>query len=72
MIVNLGSMSSQVGFPANRDMGLDPYLPSKGGVMQFTRNLAVDLARNRIRVNCICPDHLFTNLTERLTQDLSL
>ena len=68
-IINLGSIASLVGLPAYRNAGFDPYPPSKGGVLQFTRNLAVDLARDNIRVNCICPGHLYTRLTEPLTRD---
>lgn len=71
-IINLGSIASLVGYPADRKMGFDPYGPSKGGVLQFTRNLAVEIAQFGIRVNCICPGHLYTNLTEKLTTNPEL
>lgn len=32
-----------------------PYNASKGAVVVMTRGLAVDLARFKIRVNCVCP-----------------
>ena len=44
-------------------------MPSKGGVVQFTRNLAIDLAGKSIRVNCICPGFVTSNLTRALTED---
>ena len=68
-IINLGSIASLVGMPSDRNAGFDPYPPSKGGVLQFTRNLAVDLAKHEIRVNCVCPGHVYTSLTEPLTSD---
>ena len=68
-IVNLASIAALVGMPADRKAGFDPYPPSKGGVLQFTRSLAVALAVEGIRVNCICPGHIYTSLTEPLTSD---
>jgi 3-oxoacyl-[acyl-carrier protein] reductase len=32
-----------------------PYNAAKGAVVVMTRGLAVDLARFKIRVNCVCP-----------------
>lgn len=71
-IINLGSIASLVGMPSARNAGFDPYPPSKGGVLQFTRNLAVDLAKHGIRVNCVCPGHVYTSLTEPLTRDFDM
>ncbi len=68
-IINIGSIASLTGPPAERKQGFDPYPASKGGVLQLTRSLAVELARDNIRVNCICPGHVYTDLTEGLTSD---
>lgn len=68
-IINMGSIMSLVGYPANMGGGFNPYNPSKGGVLQFTRNLAVDYADRNIRVNCICPGYVESNLTKALTDD---
>lgn len=68
-IVNIGSIASLTGLPAERKQGFDPYPASKGGVLQLTRSLAVELALDNIRVNCICPGHVYTDLTEDLTND---
>jgi len=49
-IVNVGSVSSfvaQAGTPA--------YVASKGGALMLSKALALDLAPNGIRVNCVCP-----------------
>ena len=42
-----------------------PYNTSKGGVMQLTRCLAMDLADDRIRVNGVCPGPIYTQASER-------
>lgn len=68
-IINLGSIMSLVGYPADMGGGFNPYGPSKGGVIQFTRNLAVEFASKNIRVNCVCPGYVTTNLTKTLTEN---
>ena len=68
-IINIGSIMSLVGYPVGMGGGFNPYNASKGGVLQFTRNLAVDLARKNIRVNCICPGYVETNMTRALTEN---
>ena len=68
-IVNLASIIALVGYNRGLGGGFNPYPPSKGGVLQFTRNLAIDLAPDKIRVNCICPGYLKTDLTEPLWND---
>lgn len=69
-IVNLASIIGLVGYPQGiLSLGFDAYASSKGGVVQFTRNLAVDCAKDNIRVNCICPGYTETNMTEALTTD---
>lgn len=37
------------------EQGLIAYCTSKGALLQFTRALAVDHAREGIRANCVCP-----------------
>ena len=71
-IINLASTMSLVGYHAGLGGGFNPYPLSKGGVLQFTRNLAVDYARKNIRVNCIVPGYVTTNLTRTITDDPEL
>lgn len=40
------------------------YVASKGGLLQLTRALAVDLAPQGIRANCVCPGNIETPLTD--------
>lgn len=68
-IVNLASIMGVVGYPAGMGGGFNPYVPSKGGVLQFTKNLAIDCASKNIRVNCLCPGYVETNLITGLTSD---
>lgn len=49
-IVNIASVMGLIGFP-----GLIGYAASKGGVIQVTRALAVELATSQIRVNAVAP-----------------
>ena len=71
-IINLASIIALVGHPpglSGPSGGFNAYPPSKGGVLQLTRNLGVDCAKDNIRVNCICPGYLDTRMTETLTSD---
>lgn len=61
-IINIASINGLVGYPIGLGGGFDAYVPSKGGVVQFTKNLAIDYGKKNIRVNCICPGHIETNL----------
>lgn len=58
-VVTCGSTSS---FVATQG-GLAPYRASKGGVKMLTQTLAVEYAPQGIRVNCVCPGAVRTNLT---------
>ena len=68
-IVNLSSIMGLVGYPAGLGGGFNPYPPSKGGVIQLTKNMAIDFAKDNIRVNCLCPGFVETDLTKSLTKD---
>jgi NAD(P)-dependent dehydrogenase (short-subunit alcohol dehydrogenase family) len=45
--------------------GAPAYSAAKAGVVNFTKNAALELARHRIRVNAICPGLVFTPLMHR-------
>src|SRR5918992_3729636 len=63
-IVNTASISGLAG-----DFGLAAYNAAKAGVVNLTRTAALELARDRIRVNCICPGGVATPLLGSLLGD---
>ncbi|MBU87554.1 MAG: SDR family oxidoreductase [SAR202 cluster bacterium] len=69
-IVNLSSILGIVGYSEDISSdGFSPYTHSKGGVVQFTRDMAVQFAKDNIRVNALCPGFTYTPQTKRLTDD---
>ncbi len=48
------------------------YNASKGGVILMTRSMAVDYAREGIRVNCLCPGGIETPMTAILKREAAL
>ena len=62
-IVNTASICGLGGDP-----GLFAYNASKGAVINYTRTLALDHARENIRVNAICPGFISTPLTAHIEQ----
>jgi NAD(P)-dependent dehydrogenase (short-subunit alcohol dehydrogenase family) len=56
-IVSVASMTGLVG----QDSGA-VYSASKGGLVAMTKSLAIELARDSIRVNCVCPAGVDTPL----------
>ena len=46
-----------------------PYSAAKAGVAGLTRSLAVELGRDGITVNCICPGPILTGMTARISND---
>ena len=46
-----------------------PYSAAKAGVTGLTRSLAVELGRDGITVNCICPGPITTAITARISDE---
>jgi 3-oxoacyl-[acyl-carrier protein] reductase len=46
-----------------------PYSAAKAGVAGLTRSLAVELGREGITVNCICPGPIRTAITDRIPEE---
>lgn len=60
-IVNVASVVALTGWT-----NLAAYSASKGGVVAFTRALAMDCAAKNIRVNCLCPGVCETEMTRQV------
>lgn len=60
VIITMGSEMGMVAVPES-----PAYNASKGGVIMFTRSIALDLIRYNIRVNSLCPGVTQTPLLER-------
>ncbi|MFQ6112138.1 MAG: SDR family NAD(P)-dependent oxidoreductase, partial [Nitrospinota bacterium] len=56
-IINVASVLASVGMPT-----LTAYCSSKGGLILFTKALALELVRYGITVNAICPGYFLTDL----------
>ena len=46
-----------------------PYSAAKAGVIGLTRSLAVELGRDGITVNCVCPGPITTAMTARISNE---
>ncbi|XP_040071527.1 (3R)-3-hydroxyacyl-CoA dehydrogenase-like [Ixodes scapularis] len=63
-IVNIASILGKGGFP-----GLGAYTASKGGVIAFTKSVALELATKGIRVNAILPGLTNTPMIKKYGND---
>ena len=65
-IINVASIYGLVGPVLH---AATPYAAAKGGVISLTRALAVEWARDGIRVNAIAPTHVRTDMTRERMDD---
>ena len=64
-IINIASINALRG-----KFGQSNYAASKGGLIAFTKAVARELARERVRVNAIAPGFIETPLTAALPEDV--
>jgi len=61
-VINISSLNGLVGFPLSTAYG-----GAKGGLVVFTRDMAIELASTGVRINCVCPGVIDTGMMERWT-----
>ena len=64
-IVNMSSVSGIAGH-----MGQANYAASKGAIISFTKTLALELGRYKIRVNCVAPGLIESEMTKDLDRSI--
>jgi 2-hydroxycyclohexanecarboxyl-CoA dehydrogenase len=64
-IVNVSSDAGRVG-----SFGETVHAGAKGGIIAFTKSLAREMVRKKVRVNCICPGPTDTPLFAKQTDNL--
>ncbi len=65
-IVFLSSAAALVG-----QAGLSAYSASKGAIVALTKSLAIELAKDKIRVNCVAPAYVKTEMIDTLQQKIT-
>ena len=63
-VINISSTLGVIGIP-----GRTPYASTKGGLIQFTRTLALEWAAYNVNVNAICPGPFATPLNRMLLEN---
>lgn len=63
-VINIASIYGLVG-----DVGSTAYNAAKGGVVNFTRSVADDMAEDNVRVNSVCPGFVDTPMTEEVLEN---
>ena len=63
-VINTGSSASVMGIP-----GCDAYTATKGATVSLTRSVAVEFGKQGVRVNCICPAGIATEMVKASSLD---
>lgn len=63
-IINVASSSAQIG-----EKFYSHYSASKGGIISFTKSLSRELGPDGIRINCVAPGWIRTDMTEEILKE---
>jgi 3-oxoacyl-[acyl-carrier protein] reductase len=63
-VINITSVIGQTGNP-----GQSSYAASKAGIIAFTKSIAHEVASRQIRLNCIAPGFIQSDMTDSLTDE---
>lgn len=63
-IINVGSLGSYIGLAES-----SVYCTTKGGVIQMSKTLSIELGAHNIQVNCIAPGYFITPMTKPFYDD---
>jgi dihydroanticapsin dehydrogenase len=66
------NIASTAGLKAYQDFTADAYSASKAALVLLTKCWALEYAKNRVRVNCICPGVVETDMTKEFLATPSL
>ncbi len=65
-IVNLSSVTGTM----VADVGETAYAITKGGIWAFTKALAMEVAKNNITVNAVCPGYILTPMVQKVAEEV--
>lgn len=63
-IINIGSLGSYIGLAES-----SVYCSTKGGVIQLSKTMAIELGEYNIQVNCLAPGYFITPMTQPFYDD---
>ena len=63
-IINIGSLGSYIGLAES-----SVYCTTKGGVIQMSQTLSIELGPDNIQVNCVAPGYFITPMTQPFYDD---
>lgn len=63
-IINIGSLGSYIGLAES-----SVYCTTKGGVIQMSKTMSIELGQYNIQVNCVAPGYFITPMTQPFYDD---
>lgn len=63
-IINIGSLGSYIGLAES-----SVYCTTKGGVIQLSKTMSIELGPDNIQVNCVAPGYFITPMTQPFYDD---